>query len=257
LENQTQFAYGPLAFLPPLQQSFHSTIEEALEEDIDPSGLFLLNEVDREALKKKILRHLETFSQFTLADLIQEYPLAQGLAELITYLSIATEEGSTIIDDTVQEQIHWTTDHEVRKRVKVPRVIFSREPGPMSTSIEYSTLLVSLLKGILDREDSPDLWQSLMQYEGTVREYFSQIGLDLVMDDAEGLAYLRSQEQVEGEDNIPKLLSRRALSYPQSLLLALLRKKQIEHEASSSEERLILDKSLVQQMMEVFLGRRQ
>jgi hypothetical protein len=124
----------------------------------------------------------------------------------------------------------------------------------MSTSIEYSTLLVSLLKGILDREDSPDLWQSLMQYEGTVREYFSQIGLDLVMDDAEGLAYLRSQEQVEGEDNIPKLLSRRALSYPQSLLLALLRKKQIEHEASSSEERLILDKSLVQQMMEVFLG---
>jgi hypothetical protein len=124
----------------------------------------------------------------------------------------------------------------------------------MSTSIEYSTLLVSLLKGILDREDSPDLWQSLMQYEGTVREYFSQIGLDLVMDDAEGLAYLRSQEQVEGEDNIPKLLSRRALSYPQSLLLALLRKKQIEHEASSSEVRLIFDKSLVQQMMEVFLG---
>jgi translation elongation factor EF-1beta len=113
-------------FLPPLQQSFHSTIEEALEEDIDPSGLFLLNEVDREALKKKILRHLETFSQFTLADLIQEYPLAQGLAELITYLSIATEEGSTIIDDTVQEQIHWTNDQEMRKRVKVPRVIFSR-----------------------------------------------------------------------------------------------------------------------------------
>lgn len=48
-------------------------------------------------------------------------------------------------------------------------------------------------------------------------------------------------------------MSRRQLSYPVSLLLALLRRKLTEHDAVSSEERLILSRDDIVDMMRTFL----
>ena len=90
---------------------------------------------------------------------------------------------------------------------------------------ELPHVLVTLMKGILERESAPVLWQGLVAHQARVRDHVGVIGLDLVLDEAEGHAYLRQRPQVEGEPELPRLVTRRQLGFSLSLMLALLRKK--------------------------------
>lgn len=106
---------------------------------------------------------------------------------------------------------------------------------------ELSSVVVPLLKGVLYREDNPELWGSLLSLQASVRDYVAVLGLDLMLDEAEGYAFLRSRQD-EDEDAqavMPRLVVRRQLSYPVSLLLALLRKKLAEFDAGGGDTRLI------------------
>jgi hypothetical protein len=79
------------------------------------------------------------------------------------------------------------------------------------------------------------------------------IGLDLVLDEAEGHAYLRQKPQVEGEPELARLVTRRQLGFSLSLILALLRKKLAEHDAMSGEVRLVVSKADILDMVRLFL----
>jgi hypothetical protein len=115
-----------------------------------------------------------------------------------------------------------------------------------------SVVLIQLLKGIIDRESAPELWQTLSAHPAPVRDYFGRIGLDLILDDVEGYAYLRQRTPAEGEPELPRLVVRRQLSYPVSLLLALLRKRLAEHDASSGETRLVLSSAEIVDLVRLF-----
>jgi len=117
-----------------------------------------------------------------------------------------------------------------------------------------SVVVVSLMKGIADRESDPVLWQSLIGIQARVRDYVACLGLDLVLDEAEGFAYLRQRPTEEGATEIPRLVPRRQLGYQVSLMLALLRKKLAEFDATSGEARLILGRNDIVEMMRVFLA---
>lgn len=120
---------------------------------------------------------------------------------------------------------------------------------------EISPLLVQLLKGVLYQERSPELWSELLRFMGPVREYFSLIGLEVFLDEAEGYCFLR-QIEVENDEamQLPRLIQRRQLSYPVSLLLVLLRKKMVELDAGGSETRLIVSREQIIEMIRVFLA---
>ena len=117
-----------------------------------------------------------------------------------------------------------------------------------------SVVVVSLMKGIADRQSDPVLWQSLIGIQARVRDYVACLGLDLVLDEAEGFAYLRQRAAEEGATEIPRLVPRRQLGYQVSLMLALLRKKLAEFDATSGEARLILGRNDIVEMMRVFLA---
>ena len=122
-------------------------------------------------------------------------------------------------------------------------------------STDLSPLLISLFKGVLYREDNQPSWQKLIEQQAAIRDYIQLLGLELIFDEAEGYAYLR-QFQDEGDDEkntIPKLIVRRQLSYPVSLLLALLRKRLAEFDASSGETRLILSRTQLIELLRLFL----
>lgn len=119
---------------------------------------------------------------------------------------------------------------------------------------DLSAILVSLMKGVTEREGNPALWQVLLGCEGAVRDHVAVLGLDLRVDEAEGYAYLAQRKQVEGEPELPRLVPRRQLSYPVSLLLALLRKKLVEFDATSGERRLIVSRDALLDMMRLFLA---
>jgi len=115
-----------------------------------------------------------------------------------------------------------------------------------------SVVLVHLMRGIVERDSSPQVWQTLIERQSRVRDYVSVIGLELEVDEAEGYAFLRQKPSREGEPELPRLVSRRQLSYPVSLLLALLRKRLAEHDAASSEPRLILTTPEIVDLVRLF-----
>jgi hypothetical protein len=86
-----------------------------------------------------------------------------------------------------------------------------------------------------------------------VREYTGVIGLDLTLDEAEGYAFLRQRSAAPGEEEFARLVPRRQLGFSVSLLLALLRKKMAEFDASSGEARLILHQEEIVNLVSVFL----
>ncbi len=118
---------------------------------------------------------------------------------------------------------------------------------------QLSQLLIALFKGVLHREQSPELWQSLLELQPRVHDYVRVLGLDLMFDDAEGYAYFRQGTVTEGEPELPRLVARRQLSYPVSLLLALLRKKLVEHDAAGGGTRLILSREQITEMVRIFV----
>lgn len=122
------------------------------------------------------------------------------------------------------------------------------------THTELSAVVVQLLKGVLYSEGSPVLWNALLALQARVRDYVAVLGLELVLDEAEGYGFLRSRAEADTDGSpAPRLVTRRQLSFPVSLLLALLRKKLAEFDASGGETRLILSRDDVVEMIRVFL----
>ncbi|MCG5539412.1 DUF4194 domain-containing protein [Halorhodospira sp. 9622] len=117
-----------------------------------------------------------------------------------------------------------------------------------------SQLLVHLLRGVLHRDSAPQRWQHLLDLQARVRDYVGVLGLELMLDEGEGYAYLRQRPRDEDDDSqLPRMVPRRQLSYPVSLLLALLRKKLAEHDAGGGDTRLILTREQIVDLMRVFL----
>jgi hypothetical protein len=123
------------------------------------------------------------------------------------------------------------------------------------TSHDLTTIVVPLLKGVIYQGDNPQLWQALLNLQARVRDYVAVLSLELVLDEAEGYAFLRSRKEDETEETIklPRLVARRQLSFSVSLLLALLRKKLAEFDAGGGDTRLILSRDEVVELVRVFL----
>lgn len=93
---------------------------------------------------------------------------------------------------------------------------------------ERGIVAVRLLQGVLYEDDDAESWNILLGNESDLVDYFCQIGLSLVIDRAEGLAYLRQFEDDErtgGYDRLPRLFRRTQLGYEATLLCVLLREE--------------------------------
>ena len=133
----------------------------------------------------------------------------------------------------------------------------SESPPESPNEPALSAVVIPLLKGVLYQENDPPLWGRLVALDAKVRDYVRVLDLELALDEAEGYAFLRSRETVESESGkpaaTPRLFPRRQLSFPVSLLLALLRKKLAEFDASGGETRLVLSRDEITEILRVFL----
>jgi hypothetical protein len=120
---------------------------------------------------------------------------------------------------------------------------------------DLSGVVTTLMKGVLYRDVHDSQWAQLLQLQAAVRDYVGVIGLTVIVDEAEGYAYLRSRPDLDDEDGpaIPRLIPRRALSFHVSLLLALLRKKLIEFDATGGDTKLVLTREQIVDMIRVFM----
>ena len=92
---------------------------------------------------------------------------------------------------------------------------------------EWSLAAVRLLQGVV-YSDELRPWEIVLSSQSPLTSYFARLGLLLVVDESEGLAYLRQmveEELPEGYEHLPKLFHKKRLSYDATLLCVLLREE--------------------------------
>lgn len=128
----------------------------------------------------------------------------------------------------------------------------SLRPADTATS-ELAVAVVSLMKGPVYHDANERVWQTVLSRRREVADYVSVIGLEIVIDEAEGYAFLRSRPVEDDDSELPRLVARRTLAFHTSLLLALLRKRLLEFDASSSEARLVVTREQIVEMLRLYL----
>lgn len=113
---------------------------------------------------------------------------------------------------------------------------------------ERGIAAVKLLKGVIYEEDD-EAWSILLANESDLTDFFDQLGLSLIIDRPEGLAYLRQfgdDERTGGYERLPRLFHRTRLSYEATLLCVLLREeyRKFEEEDLDNERCVVMLDSL-------------
>jgi len=112
-------------YSPPFKAKFAATTVVEGDQGLAADALFDQIYVDKTRLMAQIRRALQTRHQVSLADLVKSFPLEQGLAELVAYLSLATEDDAAVIDDTHKQELTWVDSEGRRRTATLPLVIFS------------------------------------------------------------------------------------------------------------------------------------
>lgn len=118
-----------------------------------------------------------------------------------------------------------------------------------------SRALIALYRGVVYKEQSDEIWRSIINMKGLICDHFSVLGIMVCIDESEGFAYLRypiGDDASDEDSEIPRLIPRRKLTYPVSLLIALLRRRMAESEAQG-EARLVMSGDEIVRMMRTFL----
>jgi Domain of unknown function (DUF4194) len=123
------------------------------------------------------------------------------------------------------------------------------------TEPDLSQAVTQLMKGVVYRDTHEKAWRHLLSLQPQVRDYVAVLGLLVVIDEAEGYAFLRQRpgDDPDEASPLPRLIPRRSLSFHVSLLLALLRKKLAEFDAHGGDSRLMLSREQIIEMIRVFL----
>lgn len=118
---------------------------------------------------------------------------------------------------------------------------------------KHSVPIIHLFKGVLYNHNEA-VWKTLLQYENNIRNYFSVVGLELIINESEGFAFLKQKHFTEETTlYFPKMVEKRQLSFPVSILAILLRKKLLEFDNKGNDSRLVLRKAEIVELLVSFL----
>jgi hypothetical protein len=121
-----------------------------------------------------------------------------------------------------------------------------------ATFSERSFVLARLLGEPIYREDGA-LWETLRAERDAVAHYFRQIGQEVVIDEAEGYAFLR-QIELGGGERVPRVSRRQPLGYPATLLLVCLREDLARFDAAPEDStRLVRTRQELRELVGQFL----
>ncbi len=127
-------AAGPAIRLP-MERPLYAPVRRAridsenvrpADEETDPAVLLEQVHVDPEPLRGCVRQALRRAPQVGLAQLVADHPIRQGVAELVTYLSLKDGTFGIVFDDRHHEQLSWEEPDGRERRVTMPRVTFVR-----------------------------------------------------------------------------------------------------------------------------------
>ena len=110
----------------------------------------------------------------------------------------------------------------------------------------YSKAIVKLLKGTVDKKEA--VWNDVLNYQAEIQGYISKIGLELIVKEEDGFAFVKQFEINDDNDTIG-LVKRRQIGFETSILLVLLRQS-IEEFESNPTDFQVTQKFITQSEME-------
>ena len=140
-------------------------------------------------------------------------------------------------------------NEENESEVSGSKVILQQQDHESSYET-WSSVAVRLLQGVVYHDDSEEHWNTLLRSVSPLADYFSKIGLTLIVNENDGMAYLRQaivDDLAPDQGAIPKLFRRVPLGYEATLLCVLLRDelRQFEEEDLSNERCVIAQHDLM------------
>jgi hypothetical protein len=99
----------------------------------------------------------------------------------------------------------------------------------------YAHIIVKLLNGVV-YDENEKVWNSLLQYQVPITQYFERIAIDLIVDKKDGYAYLK-QIEIDEEGNTIGLVRRIPLKYETSLICVFLREMLDDFEINNVDQR--------------------
>ena len=92
--------------------------------DMDLDSLFNVFTVNKDALQTNIAAFLKEYKEVSLAQIIQKHPIEKGLAEILTYLAIASQSNKHLISP--ENHVLLPMDKTESRFAKVPQVIYTK-----------------------------------------------------------------------------------------------------------------------------------
>lgn len=130
------------------------------------------------------------------------------------------------------------------------------EPSSENSSehLDYAPAILKLLQGPLYSDDRH--WDQLQSHLTPIKAYFGNIGLELRNYDTDGFAYL-TQPDPDPESNLtplPRLTTRRQLSFKTTVLCVLLREQLLQFDTSAATGRPVLNIEKIRDLLQPYLA---
>lgn len=125
---QLDFFLNRRLFRPPNVTNIRSVAVDVGEQDADISALLTDDDVSLEQLEANVGQLLRHRPQVSLATVLTEFPPQKGLAEIVGYLTLATQseaQHKATVREDAQDEITFTTDEGLRT-LQLPKIIFVR-----------------------------------------------------------------------------------------------------------------------------------
>ncbi len=113
-------------YRPPLRVPLEELDLREGQAEVAVDALFRQAHVDEAVLRANIRRLLQRESQVSLARVLQRFPLRQGLAELVAYLTLASRDPKALVDAAEEERVELCDANGRRRLARLPKVVFVR-----------------------------------------------------------------------------------------------------------------------------------
>ncbi len=121
-----------------------------------------------------------------------------------------------------------------------------------TTKSIYAPVIIKLLQGPI-YADEKNLWRDLRAWQSQIQEYFSKIGIELVINEIDGFARVFQPDADESEENpLPRLMRKQTMNYETTLLCVILREMLDEFDIKSEGTKLFVTQREIKERIELF-----
>lgn len=112
-------------FQPPIRIKVDDQVTEG-RGDFEPTALYEQQFVEKKELARRVRQALKGRSQVSLVEICEQFPVEKGLAELLTYLQLACESDSAVVQTDLSISIVYEDLNREKHRAVMPEIIFVR-----------------------------------------------------------------------------------------------------------------------------------